>query len=226
MTEILRIRRMIPTMLLLLAFTAVSSAIPYKPKKDIRILSEYGRPETGISKTYIWILKSIITKDGIQLNFFRKASDNTAICSVLLPKDPGKKIEWIGPNQSEKYEPDLMILSGFVVPCDILPVGDDNDGRRFKEKKKAGNRIFIKEHVISIQKLSTEEAIAKGWIKVDVETDQELKMVTVKDQRDRLVVRQAWLEGSNWWIYEETPDRRSWNLQWAPQDKDQEKGGG
>jgi hypothetical protein len=35
-------------------------------------------------------------------------------------------------------------------------------------------------------------------------------MVTVTDEKGRLVVRQLWPAGGAWWIYEETPLRRSW----------------
>jgi hypothetical protein len=35
-------------------------------------------------------------------------------------------------------------------------------------------------------------------------------MVTVTDEKGRLVVRQLWPAAGAWWLYEETPLRRSW----------------
>jgi hypothetical protein len=38
-------------------------------------------------------------------------------------------------------------------------------------------------------------------------------MVAVSDEKGRPVVKQLWPAGGSWWLYEETPLRRSWLVQ-------------
>jgi hypothetical protein len=49
-----------------------------------------------------------------------------------------------------------------------------------------------------------------GWIKGEAPGTSDLIMVTVTDVKGQRVVRQLWPSDGSWWLYEETPVRRSW----------------
>jgi hypothetical protein len=60
--------------------------------------------------------------------------------------------------------------------------------------------------------VAPEDALEKGWIREGLQIQSPLTMISVLDDDGRVVVRQLWPQGAEWWLYEENDVRRSWLL--------------
>jgi hypothetical protein len=61
--------------------------------------------------------------------------------------------------------------------------------------------------------ISMEDARNKGWLKYNKDVKGELRLIKAVNLRtDELMVQQLWADDGPWWIYEETPYRRSWQV--------------
>jgi hypothetical protein len=209
---------LVMAMLGLLTLAAEGRAFSYRPAAALSILSEYGASDDAVPRhTQVWKVVPQAGSDGaVTLRFFPEAiAGADAVCVLRLPA-PGQDgtIRWKGVGISGEKQSDtgLLLVPGFPAPCDILPVGETPEGRVYQEKSEAGGRVFIRTYRLLMQASSVGEARAGGWIRAEAENrvTSALSMVTVTDEKGRLVVRQLWPAGGAWWIYEETPLRRSW----------------
>lgn len=116
----------------------------------------------------------------------------------------------MGKNGQKKSGEAILLLPGFPAPCDVLPVGRDDRGSAYAERIEAGGRVFSKSYRVSFTAFSIADAEAMNWIRVQDPGRTGLIMVTVTDERGRPVLKQLWPADGSWWLYEETPLRRSW----------------
>lgn len=209
---------MLMAMIGLLTFAADGRAFSYRPAAALSILSEYGASDDSAPRhTQVWKVAPEAGPDGaVTLRFFPEAiAGADALCVLKLPP-PGTAgaIRWegVGISGEKRSDTGLLLVPGFPAPCDILPAGETPEGRVYQEKSEAGGRVFIRRYRLFTQPSSAGEAKAMGWIRAEAEKTvrSALSMVTVTDEKGRLVVRQLWPADGAWWLYEETPLRRSW----------------
>jgi hypothetical protein len=202
----------------LLALSSECRAFYYRPAAALTILSEYAaHNDSAPPRTQIWTVVPEAGKDGaVTLRFFKgEAVGGEVVCTLTLPSSVSAgEIVWqgLGKSGEKRSGTGLLLLPGFPAPCDVLPAGGNDSGAVYKENVEAGGRIFSRSYRIDFNGFSIGEAKAMGWIKKEPAVS-ELTMVTATDERGRLAVRQLWPAGGSWWIYEETPTRRSWLIE-------------
>ena len=120
-------------------------------------------------------------------------------------------MEGMGKTGQKKSGAGILLVPGFPAPCDVLPVGAQDSGSGvYEEKSEAGGRVFSKSYRVSFAAVSVGEAKSMGWIRAEDPGKAGLIMVAVTDEKGRPVVKQLWPADGSWWLYEETPLRRSW----------------
>ena len=191
-------------------------AFPYRPVAALSILSEYAAfNDSAPRHTQVWKVVPEVGSDGASiLRFFLEASAETIpVCEIGIPS-PGTagEIRWKGTGKSgqKNSSAGILLLPGFPAPCDVLPVGPGDRGGAYEERIEAGGRVFSKSYRVSFVAFDVADAKAMSWIRVEDPGKAGLIMVTVTDEKGRLVVKQLWPADGSWWLYEETPLRRSW----------------
>lgn len=206
-------------MLLLLSLAGECRAFFYRPAEALSILSEYpALSATAPPHTQVWKVVAETVADGAAtVRFFPEAAAGApAVCTLRLPAyGSGGQIGWegIGSGQARKSETGLLLAPGFPAPCDVLPLGGADQGRVYRETSDAGGRTFTRSYRVSVRTFTAGEARSLGWLRAEQPVGPELIMVTVTDEKETLVVRQLWPAEGDWWLYEETPRRRSWLIQ-------------
>jgi len=201
-------------LLSLLLPSGVTGADPYRPLSKIRVLSEYAAANASQPpRNEIWAVNSEEpVDDGWELRFFlNEGESGKALCRVqLLPHANGRNIKYQVPGMKERAYEDIMILSDFPAPCDVLPVNPDAEDRIYTQRRTAGGARFVTQYRAVRENVALGEALEKGWIKEVVPIQSPLMMISILDDRGRTVVRQLWPQGGEWWLYEENDSRRSW----------------
>ena len=118
-----------------------------------------------------------------------------------------------GKTGQKKSGAGILLVPGFPAPCDVLPVGAQDSGTLYEEKAEAGGRVFSQRYRVSSAAVNIGEAKTMGWIRAEDPGRAGLVMVSVSDEQGRPVVKQLWPADGSWWLYEETPVRRSWLVQ-------------
>jgi len=202
----------------LLALLVASECLgfSYRPAGALSILSEYAAfNDSAPPRTQIWKVVPEATPDGAaRLRFFPEAAaEKDPVCELeLSPFGSAGEILWngIGESRTKISNTGLLLAPGFPAPCDVLPVGPQDKECVYQEKREAGGRVFIRSYRVTSAAFSPAEAKEKGWIKAETKAMSELILVTVTDEKGQLAVRQLWPAHGSWWLYEETPMRRSW----------------
>ncbi|MHB8773163.1 MAG: hypothetical protein ACYC7J_19380 [Syntrophales bacterium] len=200
----------------LLTLAAECGASFYRPAAPLSIVSEYAALNNAAQpQTQVWRVLSEAGADGAAtVRFFPEATPGApAVCVLRLPALGSLgEIRWEGIGKSgEKTSPTgMLLLPGFPAPCDVLPIGGQEEGRLYQEKSHAGGRTFSRSYRLSTRMSSVGEATSQGWLRGGEPAASGLIMVTVTDEKGNLVVRQLWPTDGAWWLYEETPLRRSW----------------
>jgi len=201
-------------LLTLLSASHGVAAEPYRVSAEILILSEYAASNASLPpRTEIWRVDSEEETDhGWGLRFFLGEGDSgAAICKVTLSRGTsGGDIGFQAPGVGEGAYEDIMVLSNFPAPCDVLPVEPDAEDRTYTQRRAAGGARFATQYRVVREDVAPEEALEKGWIKEGVQIQSPLTMISVSDDQGRMVVRQLWPQGGDWWLYEENDYRRSW----------------
>ena len=199
----------------LLAIIAVDNTVSAEPA-DMQhtILTEYQRPDGKQSSFFRqWLVTVIELPEGSRMISFSssRATSKHPLSTVTISKTGD--IDWRGTIQkrSKKSSNGVMILPGHPLPCDIIPPQGSTTGPTFADRVTAGGRVFVRQYHLSYHRVHRNEAVTEGWIKESTRPDySSLEMRTIVDDEGTLVVRQLWPEGAQWWVYEETPFRRSW----------------
>jgi hypothetical protein len=190
----------------------------YRPETRLTIMSEYPSCGESVSISFrVWEVVPEVAPDGTYLlKFFPEAFGSvTSVCELKISPAGGVgQIEWQGIEKNRKkiMTEGLLIVPGFPAPCDILPVSGKEPDKTYEDRIEAGGRIFLKKYRAFWKAVSLEEARANGWLKKDIPKPAALQMITVVDGQEHLVVKQLWDANGTWWLYEETPLRRSWRM--------------
>ena len=180
-------------------------------ESGIRVLSEYRGSGSIPGSSKIWEIRSVQVSEGKRLISFYSETSEDPLCSLAISSSGGMNtVTWQSMNGRRKNgAEDFLVMPGFPVPCDFVPVFADDNVRVFEEKTEAGGRTFIGRYQVSSKAISMDEARENNWVRGEFSGPFDLRMVTVVDRQGRLVVRQLWPLNAQWWIYEETLDRQS-----------------
>ena len=116
---------------------------------------------------------------------------------------------------SEKVSGDIVLSSGFPVPYDqLLPYEEITGSGSILLKKNIAGLTFSSPLTEKIVPLTTARAMTAEMIDQQVADrigNKQLRLLVIL-QNDELVVRQLWAAGDDFWLYEETPERKSRRL--------------
>ena len=204
----------------LLSFSCAFAQIPYVPETSVEIKTESladeipGR-QNKISKITIQSMDK--SGNARQVGFFVPGTGE--LVGVLRLMISGA-VFWKGAGEtvSQFHADNLLIITGVSVPFDVLPIRkiinaeEPVDYDFFRE---AGGRLFTERIRITLCMVSKESAYSAGWIQMGGGvSDDALRMIEVTDPRtSELILKQLWTPEGFWWLYEETPFRRSWRIQ-------------
>lgn len=204
-------------LLFVLFFVPVFSwAEPFQLNGPVSFETAYPTPD-GRTKTHTWQVSPDTTEDAFRSMVFRpekSASSAPPFCRIdFLPEEEGDvRIRWTGAGGVVRNGRNgMLLMSGFPVACDILPVHQEGEEKTYSEKTEAGGRTFVKSITVRKETIAPEKAKDEGWIKKG--RDDDLVLFSAVDDEGKLMVRQLWAENGDWWLYEETPFRRSWRTQ-------------
>ena len=192
------------------------TAFPQPSTTEFTLVSEYKPAEN--KQTFPlrrWLVRVAHSPDGVQtVEFYLHRSRTKApICALTVnPPERGGIIQWQGlqGKRTKTSANGILIIPGHPAPCDLLPPEHDDQKPTFEERESAGERVFVKQYRISYRSVAKDEAVNEKWLKNAAGDHSSFQLRTVVDEQGALVVRQLWPEGAPWWVYEETPLRRSW----------------
>lgn len=191
-------------------------------KTIYKALGEKG--EAAGQREIHWIARQEKKGDsGVITQFYRASGKDLSpgdspVCGITTsPGEEGQKFCWQTPSRNDICaEGDaLLVIPGFPVPCDLLPLKHDPPDKVFVNRSTAGGRVFEWRYRVEKSPVKLSEAISAGFVDASIEkipADARLVMVQAVDLSGKKWVRQLWLESHDWWIYEETADRKSWRV--------------
>ncbi len=190
----------------------------YRPAQSITVVSTSLLPDVVSAKSEetAWrIVPETIEDSSFALGFYRRQNPDQPVCR-LVPSGPHPGL-YLGDGRTYPHVSaggELMVFPGFSIPCDILPVhticSTDEPGI-YDIRRQVGERGFTDQWQAECLTITRSEALSAGWIRDDSDVAEPLFWIQVTRLRDKeLLVRQLWQPGDSWWLYEETPYRRSW----------------
>lgn len=192
---------------------------PYHPKQPITVVSESTVPGSisGEAAGIFWNIVPETCEDGsFCLGFYRPETGHPVCRLVPAGTNLGLYLADGAQFTHAVTADDLMMFPGFSVPCDILPVTtacSNADPDIIEIRRQAGERTFIEQFQVDCITVTRADAQAQGWIREPAGDAETLVMIRVTSLRNgENVARQLWIPGGTWWLYEETPHRRSWQL--------------
>lgn len=216
--------RLLPVMLFLTP-ASWTLAFPYHPDRQVTIETQFKAAvphQNGGQET--WQIRASRERGKVALNIY-PAGMEIPFCTLTLPEEGARgRIVLSEPRQRQERSSDngLFVLPGHPAPVNILPVEQADTEKFYDEKRTAGGRVFVKRYRVYQETVSLETALQQGWIQKEnrlpdtgpgVSDTRPLRMMTVEDDSRTPVVRQLWREGDSWWLYEETPFKRSRRLE-------------
>jgi uncharacterized protein (UPF0248 family) len=105
----------------------------------------------------------------------------------------------------------ILLSNGYPVPYDTLGAIREGSGE-IVIKRRAGGVRFSFKVTREVARISLAEARSQGMVdQAGVLDAHDLRIITIR-KAGRLMVRQLWAAGDSFWLYEETPIRRSWRV--------------
>ncbi|MBI5557277.1 MAG: hypothetical protein HY885_06530 [Deltaproteobacteria bacterium] len=195
-----------------------SLAGPYVPSRNLEIETEFlqdlptRKGEAAPTKISWLVSPAAADEQSVSLQFFlnRQLSVPVTAVTILFAGGVTRKEQ---SGQTTDAPVHLLLNSGSPVPADILPIMQTEREKTYQVEEKAGGRNFLHTYRVVETEVSAPEAVKKGWLRKIPPADERLQSVTVYDDRNQLVALQVWPVGGEWWLYEETPYRRSWLVQ-------------
>lgn len=207
--------RIVSRLLLPLFLLLAPSIVPAETAGEIeyRLRSEYiGLENRETSENRQWRVLFQPGETFDTLHFYPEGRESAA---CRLQRDRDEKTITMYENAVPRKSGDdgLLVMPGYPVPCQVVPAYSEKT--TYSETKTAGGMAFRANYQVSRQVIDRQTAIDNGWItKPDAVPSRQLILVTVRDDKDRIVAKQLWpKQKDHWWIYEETPYRRSWRTQ-------------
>lgn len=193
------------------------AADPYVPESEIMIRSEFVHPlhSSGSGRETserIWLVsKSERREKTTEVSFFLDKRDTVPVKTLsFTPEGRVQSKDRTGDQKGTSAA--LLVSPGSPVPADILPVGQKEREKIYEEQMHAGGRVFLKAYRVVVEEVSVNDARAGGWLRLSPADDTTLTQLSVYDDENVRVAFQLWPAAGDWWLYEETPYRRSWQV--------------
>lgn len=111
----------------------------------------------------------------------------------------------------------LLILPGSTLPVDVLPVRnllESPDPLLYEFRRTVRGQTFEDRISLTVASVSSSMARREQWIREgDPNPAAPLFLIEAKDvETGDLIVRQLWSHATAWWLFEQTPFRRSWRV--------------
>ncbi len=198
---------------------AGSQAVFYQPGETVYVRSEISGDIENPNKknTILWMISSQKNHDGSITLSYVMDGQTQPICQVRIAGS-ASGIQWeAGPKGPDLMLGDeILIAVGFPAPCDVLPLARlmaDKTPLSYEIRRTAGSRTRVDEVQVDIQAIGLEEAVKNKWVSRDFTSDAPLWLVRALNKKTNAVlVQQVWSESGIWWLYEETLNRRSWQV--------------
>lgn len=204
--------------ILLMILTCPASALtPYQPDARIEIMTETTVENTPGMQVFTRIAAGPVQKNA-DIRLTGLYNGETGDPLGTLGFDPDGTVSWKGKGATAKrfQSNHLLIIPGILIPMDVLPVDQffgKSETEEYDFRRKAGGRTFVDRIRISVTPVSRDQAVDAQWLRFEKETSNDLKLIEAVDLRTgELIVKQLWEPGSDWWLYEQTPFRRSWRI--------------
>lgn len=189
-------------------------ATPYRPAGAIHFVTDFST-QGNTQNAQKW---RVVPAPGVSGEFVLRflhgnaSADAPPFCELKFRENDGDSvIEWVGVGGvTRKGENGLLVMPGFPVPSEVLPVGQEEPEKTYSVESTAEGRVFLQEYTVRWETVETEIAESEGWLRVAAL--ESLRMIRLEDADGQLVTRQLWAEDGTWWLYEETPFRRSWRI--------------
>ena len=222
----MKIRMLLSLSCLLLALLLCPSlpvADVYHPQTPVYIKSQALKlsGEPGEPSIRIWrVASESLSQDGGMSIFFSPKESQSPLCRVDLSA-AGEVIDSEIPGAAGNVlkKPDFLFVPGYPAPCDFFPqallhLETAEASASFKVTRKIGGERFVDEICIQTRPVSAQKARANGWLKASTpDVSGPLRLVKAVNCRSgRLISLQVWPTDADWWVYEETPYRRSWQI--------------
>lgn len=164
----------------------------------------------------MWIFRQ---ESGSRICVSREGSDEPVIVLTYGPTGRLERVEKriLRGNRfveiEEHPQGPIVLSEGFPVPFDDLSPFDERLTQA-NIVKKAGGMTFSYRVTREITGISPCDAVSSGMVDQAIAPTigvQNLRLITIR-KAGALVVRQLWADGDVFWLYEETPVRRSWRV--------------
>ena len=206
---------------LLWPFSAFSFS--YQPQSTIyiktQILSSSGETPDSEARTWRVASGSVPQAAAARVSFFSENASNP-FCHIKLSA-AGQILdsELPGAAGNVLQKPGVLFVPGYPAPCDIFPHSmlfpdTPEAAATFQVQRDIGGQKFVDEICIQTSPVSVAEARANGWLHESTQNlpDALRVLKAVNCRSGRLISLQLWPASGDWWIYEETPYRRSWQI--------------
>lgn len=150
-------------------------------------------------------------KESHRLAFYTGDQDVGATTTLALHESGEiERVELGQRGEPQQGVEQFLVQPGSPAPADILPVFQQEAEKKYAIEERAGGRVFRRSYRVVITEMSRAECVARGWLTATaVEDATSLRVITVYDEKNKAVAMQLWESAGDWWLYEQTPFRRS-----------------
>jgi hypothetical protein len=190
----------------------------YKPDSAVEIVTESIVDNNFKSSDSARFIAGPVQSDGnaARVPFFHEDSKDALGSLVFSPDD---KVIWErhGSTARQFKAKNFLVVPGISVPVDVFPLKDvmaNSNSKEFEFEEKLSGRVFVDKIRVSAHLIQAEEAMNAGWVRIKNYSRSSFFLVEARDlATGGLVARQLWSPDSNWWLFEETPFRKSWRVE-------------
>lgn len=208
---------LVAAVLSLMLVNAGWAGAPYQPVAAIEIMTSVTAEDaSGISPAHLRFKVGPVQTNADHTRYVAFYDIEPGVFSGQLNFQAGGEVSWLGKGDGTKgfQSKNFLLMPGFSVPVDVFPVSQflvTSEPAEYAFQRQAGGRTFVDRIQVSVYPVAAAQARTAQWIRVEEALPDELTMIEAVDaQTGVLVAKQLWAPGSEWWLYEETPFRRSW----------------
>lgn len=212
------IHRGIAILLLLFSLVVPESlrAEPYFPSQPLLILTQMQSIESGDAgdQTRQYTVASMPDASGVQFLNFSSPSSNQLFCRISFHNDGSLSWQKTANSLPQALSQTIFLQPGFPLPVDILPVAKQPEAKKiYAIQTNSGGRAFKASYTVEKTEINIDTVRKNDWLKMNIPSDAALQLFTVTDAKQQVISIQLWPEQGEWWLYEETPFRKSWRIE-------------
>lgn len=204
------------TVLFFLLYSFPLQAEPYRPLQSLLIETEL--QSTGNGSAQDQTIKYRVDLDTTTpkaqlLNFYAADSREQILCRFTFHEDGSTTWQKTTNSLPQDIQQPILVNPGFPLPVDILPVATQSELEQVYEvQTSSGGRTFKNSYTVTITEVDFDVVLEKGWLRVMRTPDTEFRLFTVSNAQEKILAKQLWPVGGDWWLYEESPFRKSWRI--------------